>query len=147
MSANVMKSLQSIATQKQSLMKREQELIAALNRILPGLGYRIVASEGSDGVRSRPSARMRRPMTSRRKSIACPHCDRRFAHRLHLGRHISAMHKNGASQVSPRKEVTKKGVPATSRPSRRGRRSGPARAHRKRAKKAAARAAAKTAAA
>jgi hypothetical protein len=33
-------------------MKREQELIAALNRMLPDLGYRIIASEVRDGIDS-----------------------------------------------------------------------------------------------
>jgi hypothetical protein len=141
---DVLKSLHSIASQKQSLMKREQELMAALNRLLPGLGYRIVAAEVSDGLGSGRSARTRRPMTGRRRSIACPHCGRRFAHPLHLGRHVSAMHKNGVSQADARKESTKKD--ATSGPSKRGSRSSRPRAHRKRARKTLGRAVRKKAA-
>jgi hypothetical protein len=140
MPADFMKSLQSIATQKQSLMKREEVLITTLNRMLPGLGYRIVASEVRDGVDSGRSPRMRRTVARRRKSIACPHCDRRFAHRLHLARHVSAMHRNGASQASPRKEVAMRERSATSTRSKRGRDSRRVRAGKKRTKKTAARA-------
>jgi hypothetical protein len=119
MPEDIMKSLQSIVTEKQSLMKREQVLIATLNRMLPGLGYRIVASEGSDGAGSRRSAQTHRALAGHRKSIACPHCDRRFAHRLHLGRHVAAMHESG-------KAVNSKGGDAPrgtgkSTPAKRGR--------------------------
>ena len=135
---NFMKSLQSIATQKQSLRKREQELLTALNRTLPGLGYRIVASEARDGVHPGRLAGMRRTVARRRKSIACPHCDRRFAHRLHLARHVSAMHKNRGPQAGARTESTRKD--ATSGPSKRRRRSSRPRAQRTRAMKMVARA-------
>jgi hypothetical protein len=140
MPVDVMKSLESIATEKQSLMKREQELITTLHRMLPRLGYRIVASGVRDGADSGRSSRLRRTLARRRKSIACPHCDRRFAHRLHLARHVSAIHRNGVSQASPRKEVAMRERSATSTRSKRGRDSRRVRAGKKRTKKTAARA-------
>src|SRR5439155_6456613 len=101
---------------------------------------RIVASGVSDGVGSRRSARTVRLLASRRKSIVCSHCGRRFALRLHLGRHVSAMHKNGGSPASAGKETATKKRSATSRPSKRGRRTGRVRESRKRTKNTAARA-------
>jgi hypothetical protein len=139
MRVDVTKSLQSLARQKQSLMKRERKLMATLNRLLPRLGYRIVTPALRDGA-GRRSVRPRRTMTSRRSSLACPHCDRRFAHPLHLGRHVSAMHKNDASQASPRKTAATEARSSTSTRSKRGRGSRPVRASNKRTQKTAARA-------
>jgi hypothetical protein len=146
MPVDITKSLQSLTTQKQLLMKREQKLIATLNRLLPRLGYRIVTAALSDGV-GRRSAQPRRTMTSRRKSLACPHCDRRFAHPLHLGRHVSAMHRNDASRPSARKVAPMKERPVRSRLAKRGRRAGRAKPSRRLAKKTPARPATKKASA
>jgi hypothetical protein len=90
------KALQNLAEEKEALAKREHELIAQLNAVLPQVGYRAVAT-GSDG-QARGTGRlsaMGQNVSLGRKSLRCPHCDRRFAHALHLGRHVSAMHRDG----------------------------------------------------
>ena len=86
--ANLLSTLRSLVREKISVTRRENELLSTLNRLLPSIGYKIVrtGSNGADGSASRRSLAP--------KSLACPHCDRRFAQPLHLGRHVSAMHKS-----------------------------------------------------
>ena len=78
----------------------EQRLISELNAILPRLGYQIVPSDDRrvDG----NTGHVARLATSVKKSLKCPHCDRRFSLALHLGRHVSAMHRNGAGSTQKR---------------------------------------------
>jgi hypothetical protein len=93
MALNIMQSLQAIANQRRSVAKLEHNVITALKRVLPGFGYQLVPSRDGTGAPSM-SSRRGRTLSSSRKSLACPHCERRFAHPLHLGRHVSATHKN-----------------------------------------------------
>jgi hypothetical protein len=97
--ANTIKSLQALSAEKQALLSREHKLIADLNAVLPGLGYRVVSV--SDGQPSRATVK-RTPSATTPKPLSCPHCDRTFGRPLHLGRHISAMHKG--SRISPSQE-------------------------------------------
>src|SRR5690242_9924736 len=107
-------TLRSLARKKVTVTRRENELFAVLNRVLPSIGYKIVRTEmkGSAHVATQPVA----PPA---KTLACPHCDRCFAKPLHLGRHVSVAHKNG-----------RQGGQRSSTPSRRG----PRRASRERKK-------------
>jgi hypothetical protein len=86
--ANLLSTLRSLIREKISVTRRENELLSTLNRVLPSIGYKIVRTEanGAGGSASRESSAPR--------PLACPHCDRRFAQPLHLGRHVSAMHKS-----------------------------------------------------
>src|SRR5215467_9649211 len=87
---NLLSTLRSLAKDKLSVKRRENELLATLNRLLPSIGYKVVLTR-ANGIEGSTSQSV-----AARKSIACPHCDRSFAHPLHLGRHVSAMHRNGA---------------------------------------------------
>lgn len=77
--------LSALHNRRQALAEKERRLIADLNRVLPKIGYQI----GPAGTK----AASQRPGAGARKTLACPKCSRRFAHRLHLGRHLSATHK------------------------------------------------------
>ena len=83
-------AVQSLTAGKQRLATQERELITALNHVLAGIGYQVVAkaaASASPRVTQKPATR------GRRKSLACPHCERRFAQPVHLGRHVSATHR------------------------------------------------------
>lgn len=103
---DIVKSLESLAAEKQSLADQERRLITALNRVLPQIGYQVVQS----GSPSRTPARRAAAGAGGPKELVCPHCDRRFAKPLHLGRHMSVAHKGakamaakaGASERKPR---------------------------------------------
>src|SRR5215468_5867730 len=86
---NLLSTLRSLAKEKLSVKRKENELLTTLNRLLPSIGYKVVPTRanGIDGSTSRSVAA--------EKTLACPHCDRSFAQPLHLGRHVAAMHKNG----------------------------------------------------
>jgi uncharacterized C2H2 Zn-finger protein len=86
--------------QRHALAERERQLIADLNRVLPQLGYHVVPIENgtpadaSAAVRRAPASPAHAQIRTKTapRSLACPRCSRRFAHPLHLGRHISATH-------------------------------------------------------
>jgi hypothetical protein len=99
MDASIIKVIESFASERQALAKRERELIARLNQALPTMGYRVVASEGRGRDTQAPPPPSARPaVSSAHKSLKCPHCDRRFAQPLHLGRHMSTTHKGAAAK-------------------------------------------------
>ena len=98
------KAVQSLVKARGSLAQREQALMAELNRILPGMGYRVVAAADRNGPTSSvPRSAARRAFQRARKTLTCPHCDRTFGHPLHLGRHVSAMHKTNGVRRSKAK--------------------------------------------
>jgi hypothetical protein len=110
MPADVLKLVESVLAEKTALANKERELITNLNRILPGIGYRVVPialrGPGSHGARRR--ARLARPDG---KPLSCPQCSRTFAHPLHLGRHMSATHGTkragkGKARVKARKKAS-----------------------------------------
>jgi hypothetical protein len=99
MPADVVKSLRALTTERQALLQRERELIGSLNAVLPGIGYRVVPVTDS---RPAPSLAKRTISAATARPLSCPHCGRTFGRPLHLGRHISAIHKGkGASQLQP----------------------------------------------
>lgn len=112
MADDLLSTLQSFIKERLSLTQREKQLIDALNQMLPGLGYRIVPNGVSKGKTAGPAERGRAEVVrdAKTKSLACPHCERRFGRPLHLGRHISAMHKTTAARQPEAK--TDKGVQA-----------------------------------
>jgi uncharacterized C2H2 Zn-finger protein len=103
------KAVQSLVKAKGSLAQRAQALAAELNRILPGMGYRVLPAADKNGpTSSMPRSAARRAFQRARKTLTCPHCDRKFGHPLHLGRHVSAMHKTsgvGRSKAKARKKA------------------------------------------
>ena len=83
-------TLRSLAKEKVTVTRKATEPLAVLNRVLPLIGYKVVRAE-TNGV----AGPARQPVAPAVKTLACPHCDRRFAKALHLGRHVSATHTNG----------------------------------------------------
>jgi uncharacterized C2H2 Zn-finger protein len=88
MPADVLKPVKSLGAQKTAVAKRERELIENLNRVLPGMGYRVVPNAAGSQAQRLPS----RSGRAAGKPLRCPRCARTFAHPLHLGRHMSAIH-------------------------------------------------------
>jgi hypothetical protein len=88
-----MSALTSFVQDRVRITQRERQLVAMLNRLLPSLGYRVVPNGGSRDTGARLSAR-----SSAQKSLVCEVCDRRFAHPLHLGRHMAATHRAKAER-------------------------------------------------
>ena len=87
--------IQTIATERRMLAKRQDALIHTLNQVLPGIGYRVTPIDAPRGSVAGSTERPRSPQ--RAKSLVCPHCPRRFSLALHLGRHVSATHKRTGS--------------------------------------------------
>ena len=77
-------SLRALHSRRQALAKKERRLIADLSPVLLKIGYQAIPAG--------TNATLRRTGPGARKTLACPKCSRRFAHRLHLGRHLSATH-------------------------------------------------------
>jgi hypothetical protein len=115
MANDLVSSLQSLAKEKLAIFHREKQLVDALNRVLPAMGYRIVSTAGSNGGNDAGSVIRR---SAPRRSLACPQCGRRFGHPLHLGRHVSAMHKMNGQRRTPVQAKTRKRVPTGPRTKR-----------------------------
>jgi hypothetical protein len=123
-------ALQSVIAQKSAIADREKQLIANLNRVLPDMGYRVVPIAEGDGAerarRAHPaSGRPIGPVREADKVLPCPHCPRKFAHPLHLGRHVGAMHRgqhaaNGkhAGRPAAKKEAARQRPKRTVKPAR-----------------------------
>lgn len=108
MPADVLKLVESVLAEKTALANKERELITNLNRVLPGIGYRVVpiALRGPKLRSGTRQARLARPDA---KPLSCPQCARTFAHPLHLGRHMSATHgAKGAGKGRARVKLRKK---------------------------------------
>jgi hypothetical protein len=86
----LLSTLRSLVREKMSVTRKENELLAVLNRELPSIGYKIVPTRGNG---TEAKAAPRSPESAR--TLECPHCDRRFALPFHLGRHVAATHKSG----------------------------------------------------
>ena len=78
MPANLSAMLRSLLKAKQTASSLEFRLLQEMARTLP-----TVSVNGS----SQKALKM-----TRRRSLKCPRCDRRFAMPVHLGRHLSATH-------------------------------------------------------
>src|SRR5262245_23435587 len=91
MPADVLKLVESVLAEKTAVATKERELVSNLNRVLPGIGYRVVAITAKVQHAKAPG-RAGRQMRPEAKPLSCPQCSRTFAHPLHLGRHLSATH-------------------------------------------------------
>src|SRR5262245_35068738 len=89
MATDVVKLVQSVVAEKTAIASKERHLIDSLNRVLSEMGYQVVPAGGSGARRARTSG----PIRGAARTLPCPHCSRRFAHPLHLGRHTAAMHR------------------------------------------------------
>jgi hypothetical protein len=100
MAANLLKELHALATTKRALRQREEKLVVDLRKVLGRLGYRIdrISFDGR-GPRRRVVSREQSPASGGSKSLRCSTCGRTFSLPLHLGRHMSVMHKGQASSA------------------------------------------------
>jgi len=78
MPANLSAMLRSVLKAKQTASSLEFRLLQEMARTLP-----TATANGSS---------MKASRVTRRRSLKCPRCDRRFAMPVHLGRHLSATH-------------------------------------------------------
>lgn len=106
MALTLAKTLRLLAAEKKAVLQRQTALVASLNKLLPSIGYRVVPleSEGRTDLRSTGGGRRRPAPTAvllRNKPLVCQHCNRTFALPLHLGRHISVMHKAKSPSTPP----------------------------------------------
>lgn len=96
MALTLAKTLRLLAAEKKAVLQRQTALVASLNKLLPSIGYRVVPLEGEGRAGVRSSLPARRPATAKlltNRPLICPHCNRTFALPLHLGRHMSVMHR------------------------------------------------------
>src|SRR5262245_58757382 len=108
MATSVFKTLEALATEKEAIRQREQEIVAGLREALGRLGYGMeqVAANGT-ARRGTPTSR-RRSLSSRAKPLTWADCGRTFALPLHLGRHRSTMHPRPRTSVP----ASRDGMPA-----------------------------------
>src|SRR5215510_14866217 len=111
MADTLVKSLGSLVQERKALQRKEQRLaqrqrrlIKEVGQLLRGVGYQLKPLGNVKGPTTSGSGVVKTPG---RKHLKCSQCDRRFAHRLPLARHVSASHR-------PRKQkrVGKKGKTA-----------------------------------
>jgi hypothetical protein len=112
MPADVLKLVESVLAEKTAAATKERELISNLNRVLPGIGYKVIsiAAGGQNDHRRSRRGRLLRPVG---KPLPCPQCPRTFAHPLHLGRHMSATHGTPKGRRASAKIASK---PAAAKP-------------------------------
>ena len=75
---------------EQQLAQRQRQLIKKVGKLLRGVGYQLKPLGNVKGPTTSASGVIK---TQGRKHLKCPKCDRGFAHRLPLARHVSASHR------------------------------------------------------
>jgi hypothetical protein len=106
MADRLLSSLKTLARQRQVIKEKERQveqverrLIENLGRLLTPFGYRLRPLNGRASKSGRSPGANGAPLVKR---LRCPHCERRFARPLHLGRHLSAAH--GKKTAAPAKK-------------------------------------------
>jgi uncharacterized C2H2 Zn-finger protein len=94
-----LKQRRTLDTQIQRLAHQERQMIEKAGGVLPALGYRLVSANGQSDKSERSQTRTR----ALPKTLKCPRCDRRFSLRMHVARHLSAMHGRGTRGRRKRK--------------------------------------------
>ena len=110
--ADLLRTLQTLATEKQSILTREEKLVTGLRHVLGRLGYQLEALP-SNGA-SRPNGKASRSQRAHGalrviRRISCPECSRTFALPLHLGRHMSVMHKGMRLSTGDASQIAQNG--------------------------------------
>ena len=88
--ASLVQERKALQRKEQQLAERQQQLIKDLDQLLHGIGYQLKPLGNGKGVTTSSNGLVK---TQARKHLKCPKCDRRFAHRLPLARHVSAAHR------------------------------------------------------
>ncbi len=91
MTRDIVMSVRTMLAERRVIAEKEKRLVKRLSGPLRALGYEIVPRSTANGLRA-PAG----PRRQARKPLACPHCARRFALPLHLGRHVAAAHARTA---------------------------------------------------
>jgi len=78
MPANLSAMLRSVVKAKHSASLSELRFLREVARTLPSVSANAWSKKA--------------PAMTRRRTLKCPRCDRRFARPVHLGRHLSATH-------------------------------------------------------
>jgi hypothetical protein len=112
MADRLLSSLKTLARQRQVIKEKERQVeqverrfLENLGRLLTPLGYRLLPVDGRATKSGRPLGANSTPLIKR---LRCPHCDRRFARPLHLGRHLSAAHSKKTSAPAKKQRAAKK---------------------------------------
>jgi len=99
----VFKERLDLTHREKKLADLERRIIQEMGRVLPSLGYRIVSANGRAS--KRPSLLIRKRSLDKDKSLKCPRCDRHFSLKMHVARHLSAIH---GAKTAGRKAQTSK---------------------------------------
>jgi hypothetical protein len=104
----LLSSLKTLARQRQVIKEKERQVekverrfLENLGRLLTPLGYRLLPLNGQASKGGRAASASSTPAVKR---LRCPHCDRRFARPLHLGRHLSAAHGKKKTSAPAKKQ-------------------------------------------
>jgi uncharacterized C2H2 Zn-finger protein len=116
MAKTLLDSLKQIVSAKASLRDKtkrlaevERRVVEEVRRLLSSIGYVLAATDGQGATTARPSPKSRARKTLP-KTLKCPKCDRRFSLRMHVVRHMNAMHQATKSAAKrTRRKTTKKG--------------------------------------
>ena len=93
----------NLTAKQRELAVHERRIMDDMGRMLSGLGYRLVPTNGQQNGAERPRGRSR----ALPKKLKCPRCDRRFSLGMHVARHVKTMHTRrpkarGKMRASPR---------------------------------------------
>jgi uncharacterized C2H2 Zn-finger protein len=106
----LLKALGTLTQNRRSLERmtrrvadEERQVMESIERMLSGLGYRLIAVNGRAGkvAVSKGSPVRRRHLA--RQNLKCPKCDRRFGFVMHLARHMNTVHsakKRGSKKAA-----------------------------------------------
>ncbi len=86
---SLVQARKALQRKEQQLAQRQRQLIKEVGQLLRGVGYQLKPLGNVKGPTTSASSVLK---TQGRKHLKCPKCDRRFAHRLPLARHVSASH-------------------------------------------------------
>ena len=106
----LLKALGTLSQNRRSLERmtrrvadEERQVMASIERMLSGLGYRVVALNGGPSKTAVGKASPVRRRHLARQNLRCPKCDRRFGFLMHLARHTNTVH--GTKKRAAKKAV------------------------------------------
>jgi len=86
----------TLTAKQRELAVQERRIMDDMGRMLSGLGYRLVSTNGQQNGAERPQGRSRPlPKKPLPKKLKCPRCERRFSLGMHVARHLNTTHRRG----------------------------------------------------